>query len=211
MSAAAADLPPWIHSLPVAIWVSDEHMRLSYVNEAAERLFEITGDVVGCHCFEIVRGRDASGAPFCRPDCPAAAAIRDGCANDGFDLKIGDGVGSWTRVFIAPVAGRSSRPIIHFAVPMQREHCAEDFVERVAERTRAASQARLDALTDREKEILALLARDKTARVIADELAISYSTVRNHIQHVLTKMDAHSTLEAVACWVLATAVVSGEE
>jgi len=57
-------------------------------------------------------------------------------------------------------------------------------------------------LTTREEEILALLARDKSLHEIADELFLSYSTVRNHTQHVLRKLGVHSILEAVAIHLL---------
>ena len=37
---------------------------------------------------------------------------------------------------------------------------------------------------------------------IAEQLGVSYYTVRNHVQHVLGKMGVHSTLEAVALYLL---------
>lgn len=53
-------------------------------------------------------------------------------------------------------------------------------------------------LTEREREILALMARGSTNRVIASELYLSVNTVRNYVQSVLTKLHSHSKLEAVA-------------
>jgi two-component system response regulator DevR len=52
-------------------------------------------------------------------------------------------------------------------------------------------------LTDRESEVLRLLARGWTNAVIARHLHLSVNTVRNYVQSVLTKLDAHSKLEAV--------------
>jgi DNA-binding NarL/FixJ family response regulator len=46
-------------------------------------------------------------------------------------------------------------------------------------------------------EILAFLARGATNRQIADQLFISLNTVRNHVQRIITKLGAHSKLEAV--------------
>lgn len=54
-----------------------------------------------------------------------------------------------------------------------------------------------DDLTPRETDILELIGEGMTNREIADRLGISVNTVRNHIQHLLTKLDAHSKLEAV--------------
>jgi len=53
-------------------------------------------------------------------------------------------------------------------------------------------------LTDREREILALLAKGWSNRIIASELFLSLNTIRNHIQSILRKLGAHSKLEAVA-------------
>lgn len=53
-------------------------------------------------------------------------------------------------------------------------------------------------LTDREREILGLLARGLSNRAIASELYLSLNTIRNHIQSILRKLGSHSKLEAVA-------------
>ena len=53
-------------------------------------------------------------------------------------------------------------------------------------------------LTEREQEVLKLLARGMTNKVIASELFLSVNTIRNYVQAILTKLDAHSKLEAVA-------------
>jgi DNA-binding NarL/FixJ family response regulator len=53
-------------------------------------------------------------------------------------------------------------------------------------------------LTRREADVLQLIGAGLSNHDIADELRISVNTVRNHVQRVLTKLDAHSKLEAVA-------------
>ena len=53
-------------------------------------------------------------------------------------------------------------------------------------------------LTERELEILTLLARGWNNKLIAGELYLSVNTVRNYVQSVLTKLGAHSKLEAVS-------------
>jgi two-component system nitrate/nitrite response regulator NarL len=53
-------------------------------------------------------------------------------------------------------------------------------------------------LTTREREVLTLLVRGSSGADIADELSISKNTVRTHIQSILTKLQVHSRLEAVA-------------
>jgi DNA-binding NarL/FixJ family response regulator len=53
-------------------------------------------------------------------------------------------------------------------------------------------------LSTREREVLALLADGLATDAIADRLFISRNTVRAHVQRVITKLGAHSKLEAVA-------------
>jgi DNA-binding NarL/FixJ family response regulator len=58
--------------------------------------------------------------------------------------------------------------------------------------------ARLGHLTNRERQVLALLSRGADNRRIARELAISPETARTHIQNVLGKLGVHSRVEAAA-------------
>jgi len=53
-------------------------------------------------------------------------------------------------------------------------------------------------LSARELEVLKLLARAHTTEKIGEELFISVNTVRNHVANILSKLGAHSKLEAVA-------------
>jgi DNA-binding NarL/FixJ family response regulator len=53
-------------------------------------------------------------------------------------------------------------------------------------------------LTPRELEVLHLLAKGNSTEMIASDLFVSVNTVRNHVSNTLTKLGAHSKLEAVA-------------
>jgi response regulator RpfG family c-di-GMP phosphodiesterase/DNA-binding CsgD family transcriptional regulator len=55
-----------------------------------------------------------------------------------------------------------------------------------------------DDLGDRQLEVLRLMAAGLPNKLIAARLHISINTVRNHVQNILGKLDAHSKLEAVA-------------
>ncbi|HAS09657.1 MAG TPA: DNA-binding response regulator [Acidimicrobiaceae bacterium] len=63
--------------------------------------------------------------------------------------------------------------------------------------TRRATNADSGALSRRELEVLQLLAEGLSTSEVADRLILSVNTVRNHITHVLTKLDVRSRLEAV--------------
>jgi DNA-binding NarL/FixJ family response regulator len=54
------------------------------------------------------------------------------------------------------------------------------------------------SLGPREIEVLALVASGRSNKQIAQQLTLSLNTVRNHVQSVLRKLQAHSKLEAVA-------------
>jgi len=53
-------------------------------------------------------------------------------------------------------------------------------------------------LTQREREVLGLVAEGLSNQAIATRLMLSINTVRNHVQSLLSKLEAHSKLEAVA-------------
>jgi two-component system NarL family response regulator len=55
-----------------------------------------------------------------------------------------------------------------------------------------------EALTDREVQILGLLAEGKSNKTIAQALFISESTVKTHLKSLFTKLDATSRAEAIA-------------
>jgi two-component system NarL family response regulator len=52
-------------------------------------------------------------------------------------------------------------------------------------------------LTEREIEVLKLVARGMNNRDIAKELFISENTVKNHVRNILEKLQIHSRMEAV--------------
>ncbi len=55
-----------------------------------------------------------------------------------------------------------------------------------------------EPLTPREREILAHTAQGKSGQAIAAELNISLMTVRTHLRNLMSKLNVHSRLEAVA-------------
>jgi two-component system nitrate/nitrite response regulator NarL len=54
----------------------------------------------------------------------------------------------------------------------------------------------LKLLTEREREILQLLARGESNKAIAQTLSISYDTVKLHVRHILTKLNLSSRVKA---------------
>jgi NarL family two-component system response regulator LiaR len=60
----------------------------------------------------------------------------------------------------------------------------------------ATGEGKVEALTEREVEVLRLVARGWSNQNIADELMISEATVRTHVSHVLAKLDLTSRTQA---------------
>ncbi len=64
-------------------------------------------------------------------------------------------------------------------------------------RTSPASAKALDALTDRERDVLDLLSKGFLYKEIAEKLEVSMDTVRSHLRKVYDKLHVHSRTEAV--------------
>jgi len=70
-------------------------------------------------------------------------------------------------------------------------------IYRSAAPPRAGRDADLDALTSREREVLALIGQGKTNAEIAAELYVGEGTVKTHINHVFTKLQLRDRAAAV--------------
>jgi two-component system NarL family response regulator len=61
----------------------------------------------------------------------------------------------------------------------------------------ADEKASAPKLTDRELQVLGLVARGLSNREVAEQLFISENTVKNHVRNILEKLQLHSRMEAV--------------
>lgn len=53
-------------------------------------------------------------------------------------------------------------------------------------------------LSQRELEVLRLLAEGRSAKYVSEELVISFNTARSHIRHIYEKLDVHSKQELIS-------------
>lgn len=75
-----------------------------------------------------------------------------------------------------------------FLYPAVARSVVQDYLERMRS---GEGGARYDGLTDREREILVLIAEGLTNVQIADRLFISVKTVQTHRAHIMEKLDLH--------------------
>jgi DNA-binding CsgD family transcriptional regulator len=167
-------------------------------NAAAGRAFgHAARDAVGRKCWELLRGRDAFGNQYCSERCPLREmAFQHQPVNrcKMYFRTAGDGLQGFTVSTLA-LFDTPDATLIHLC----RKHApaARQAAPEAPSRLRPRGQSR-SVLTPREREVLGHLADGHTTREIATLLGISVSTVRNHIEHILHKLHAHSRLEAVA-------------
>ena len=69
-------------------------------------------------------------------------------------------------------------------------------MERLAQLTAKEEVREVEGLSQREKEVLALIARGDTNRSIAEQLVISENTARNHVSRILDKLGLTRRSEA---------------
>lgn len=196
-------------------FVTDEDQQIVFWNQAAT---QITGypyeEVSGLPCYEVLEGRDDQGRLFCFEHCRiATAALRDRAVKD-YDISISNKSDKvhWINLstLTFPVNGDTSQLLLHLFRDVTRRKQSEQLISqilRAAEDLQNGGSPRapfpvengqsVADLTNRELEVLSLLAQGFNTDKIARSLSISPSTARNHIRNILQKLQVHSRLEAV--------------
>jgi two-component system response regulator NreC len=82
-----------------------------------------------------------------------------------------------------------------FLFPSVARLLVNDYLQR-AEHTGGPGRS-FDVLTDREREVLVLIAQGRTNQEIADQLVISVKTVNRHRENIMAKLNLHSRVELV--------------
>lgn len=171
----------------------------------------------------VVRGLEAMLAPFSRrvevvdveagglPDSPSDIALFDTFAGrrhalTRVDAMAQDGAIGKVVLYTWDVPPEFSTDIGERAVDavilksttgvelvdaLERVHRGEQVG--VADERRSVDEA---ALTERETEVLALLAQGCSNREIGNELYLSVDTVKTHVRNVFTKLDVHNRTQA---------------
>jgi DNA-binding NarL/FixJ family response regulator len=184
-----------IPGAPVVVADADDTDRagLSRVLEGAG--FEVVPVASGDEALEAARRRQPcavllevtlptlSGYEVCR-------ALRDEL---GWDLPI---------VFVSGARTESYDRVAGFLVGaddyLVKPYAPDELLVRLRRLLRRAALAAAPSLTQREREVLALLADGCSQKEIAERLFISSKTVGTHIEHILKKLGARDRAQVVA-------------
>jgi PAS domain S-box-containing protein len=183
----------------------DAEGRILVWNHAAENMLGYTArEAVGRPCCDLLMGHEDNGNRLCCRGCYGRDLVRIRDQVHNFDMRTRTKAGSmiWVNVSTLMV---SSDGIGDMTVHLLRDVTAtREILALVRERLSTAAQLVAAApdgnsvLTRRELEILRIISTGLNTKDAAEKLHVSPATVRNHVQNILSKLGAHSRLEAVA-------------
>ncbi len=208
-----ADLLQSLAEMADGVMAADGKQRILLWNRAAEALLGVTAqDALGRHCYQVLRCRDERGAPMCEQGCRTMTLATQGVPLPTSNIltQTTRGQPVWLNVsrLMLPPNRHDRASLIYFFRDVSRQIAVEQVLHQLA-----ASLARVCAqgyssnpgapdlgmpLTGRERQVLALLAEGLGTSGLAGKLGISLCTAKNHIRHLLSKLGAHTRLEAVS-------------
>jgi DNA-binding CsgD family transcriptional regulator len=207
-------------------FANDQNNRVIFWNKGAERLMERTASqALGRLCHEIFCGKDPFGNRFCSENCAVTSSLKRHEPVNRFEITTGDR-NRPRMIGMTVVEIPDWRPGYFTAVHIMDQIDDKSRLARELARLRennggvaqrgdgsvpvafhgskpAAGPApeadtTVEPLSDRELDVLRAIASGQANKDIANSLHISVATTRNHVQHILKKLNVHSKLEAVA-------------
>jgi len=199
------------------IFVSDHKLRIVLWNEGAESLLgHEAKEVLGKHCYDLMGCRNGGGELACHANCMEVMKTLQQELAPTFEkcirAKSGLTVPMSVTTILVPSRTRELSVLVHLLRDLTRQKEIEALLHSVvtgaaklslgsadgSPQAKEAGQIVPPAITQREREVIRLLAQGASTETIAAKLFISNRTARNHIQHILAKLQVHSRLEAVA-------------
>jgi len=179
--------------------IVDMAQQIVYWNQAAEAMLGYaSAEVVGRYCYEVLCGHDERGHTICQKHCRVAAAVQTERPIPNYDLAACTKAGAlcWLNITILAYAP-DDEDQIEYIIHLFRDATQKKLHEQLIQNMFATAEQH-KMLTEREHEVLAVLAQGFSTVEIAQTLSISPFTVRNHVQNILHKLQVKSRLEAVA-------------
>jgi DNA-binding CsgD family transcriptional regulator len=168
-------------------------------NQAAEQTFGYTeSGALGQRCWELLSGRDVYGNQSCCEGCPVRATAFNDEPINRFQVDFKTATHERKRFTVSTLMlfnDPGKEVFVHLCRAESDVH--ESKASKRPTKHSAINKQR-KTLTLRQIEVLTLLHKGMTVAEIAAELGVCPSTVRNHTQHILLKLQVHSRFEAVA-------------
>lgn len=189
--------------------------RIVFWNHSATALFGYEAqEVLGRLCSEVIAGRDEAGRLVCNVQCRSRmkALRQEQVPTHDLQVRTKAGQQLWLNVstVVVPSQWWDLFVLLHLFRNVTREkeiqQYTQEFLSNLLKLTastgtkpqnRPPLSSTSKDLTNREREVLFLLAAGVSTKAIAQQLFISPSTVRNHITKILAKLQVRSRLEAV--------------
>ena len=198
------------------VYAVDMNQRVVFWNRGAERILGYRAEeILGKRCYQVFAGVSEKEAQVCTNNCFVILWARKGIVAPAQTIRTQtkDGQSKWLNIthVLLPAAKRELSILVHILNDVTEAMEAKRLVQRVGRILAKAPQVPISAylpalevrdgvetLSPRELEVLRLLASGLGTTAIAETLVVSQTTVRNHIQHILSKLGVHNRLEAVA-------------
>ena len=207
------------------VFIVDAEKRILRWNKGAERILGFAeADVLNHECYQVVSGKFRQDRVLCSKNCKIHGNALNGTPQENFDMLVQgkDNKPLWLNVSVLSPADGGEPFLAHILRDVTQEKTKELALEQFLSyleahdllpkessagnaplrNAAAAKVAAMDktaaSLSDREIEVLTLLAEGLSTKNLAQKLSISHFTARNHIQNILVKLDLHSKAQAVS-------------
>ena len=153
-------------------------------------------EAIGEKCWDLLSGQDSNGNRYCCVHCPLREmASRHEPVNSFHStfMTSSDQPKHFDVSCLTVINDAGGEMFLHICRP--EDHLPE--FSKQQESSEPPANPTLDSLSQREVEILTLLAEKVSTADIAVKTSISIRTVRTHIQHLMYKLQVHKRHDAI--------------
>jgi PAS domain S-box-containing protein len=206
------------------VFIVNQDKHIVRWNKGAERILKYSEpDVMHQDCFRVIAGKVSPGKAHCSLDCPIHCGAMAGACQNNCDVltQAQDGEPLWLNISFISLPNPNEPFLAHILRDVTREKSIEYALNQFLRNLGAPKLIRAKTaekqiskdlsnavdshlnnssaiLSDREIEVLTLLAEGLPTKSLAQRLNISHFTARNHIQNILVKLKLHSKAQAVS-------------
>jgi PAS domain S-box-containing protein len=207
------------------VYIVDADKRILRWNKGAEKILGyVEPEVQNQECYRVLSGKSQPDKPLCGQTCRIHSSALKGILPKNYDMLVrsSEGKPRWINVSIFAKADGEEPFVAHLIRDITPEKTkglaleqfladlnAQDLISKSSQGEKPAAKAApaiqpqqpnkpAAVLSERELEVLTLLAEGLPTKSMAQKLNISHFTARNHIQNILVKLNLHSKAQAVS-------------